>query len=249
MTYDIFIPCAEKDQVNLDIVLEKIFKNLSFNQIYVCSPNKIKHRFTSDGKVNFLLDGDVFPYDRSKISFRPNWTYQQILKMFFNKGSEDYYLSVDADVFFLKPMDWFEEGKPIWRYGEDQMHNPYFLCNQQFFGLRRSLEHTGIGDIGFFNKKICNNFLEYCNVENPEKFLDLFASRITPYCQFSEFETYANYVNEFYPDMYKFKRVNFRKEGRRLDFGQCWKPGELRSLVQESEGLDFEVLQAHTWKI
>lgn len=245
--YDIFIPCAEKDQKHLGLVISQIYECLDFNQIFVCSPNKLT--YLSDSKVNYLLDSDVFDYDRSKITFRPNWTYQQILKMFFSYGTQDYFLSVDSDVFFLKPMKWFSEDKPIWRYGEDQLHLPYFLCNMYFLKLHRTLSHTGIGDIGFFNKNICKEILEYCNVKSPSEFLDLFSTKITATCQFSEFETYANYVNQFHPDLYKFEQVKFHKDGRRLDLGQSWGDGEIASLIQFCKNTDAEVLQAHSWKI
>jgi len=248
MKYDIFIPSAPKDQKNLKLVIKQVYQNLDFNRIYVCSPNRIKNKIT-DSKIKYILDDDVFSYNKRKISFRPNWTYQQVLKMFFDECESDYFLSLDCDSFILKSMDWFEEGKPIWRYGWDQNHEPYFKFNKRFFNLDKTLPHTGIGDMGFFDKRLCKKFLEFCGASSKSEFLDLFCDKIDASCQFSEFEAYANYVNEYHKGSYIFKQVKQANEGRRLDSGQFWKDGEIERLITNLKGSDIEVLQAHSWKI
>lgn len=248
MKYDIFIPSAPKDQHNLDLVIEQIFSNLDFNTIYVCTPNKVKSKI-KDLRVNYILDDEVFKYDKSKISFRPNWTYQQVLKMFFDLGNEDFFLSIDCDSFILKKLDWFEEGKPIWRYGWEQLHAPYFDFNKKFFNLNKSLPHTGIGDVGLFSKSICRDFLSFCKVKNKNEFLDLFCNKINPRCQMSEFEIYSNYVNEYHKGVYVFKKIIQHNEGRRLDLGQRWNDGEIAGLINKYSNTNVEILQAHSWKI
>lgn len=248
MNYDIFIPSAPKDQNHLPLVIRQAYKHLDFNKIYVCSPNKITNKIT-DSKIDYLLDDDVFSYNKQKITFRPNWTYQQVLKMFFNQGEQDYFLSLDCDSFILKNMNWFENEKPIWRFGWDQYHEPYFKFNKKFFNLDRSLSHTGIGDMGFFNKNICNQFLNFCGVTGKTEFLDLFCDKIDAECQFSEFEAYANFINQYYPDTYIFKKIKQENTGKRLDLGQTWGEGEVEKIIYFLQDSDVEVLQAHSWKI
>lgn len=248
MKYDIFIPAAPKDQDKLRLVLRQVYKHLDFSKIYICSPNRIKNKINSS-RIKYLIDDEVFEYNRRKISFRPNWTYQQVLKMFFDKGEEDYFLSLDCDSFILKDLEWFDEGKPIWRYGWDQNHEPYFKFNKRFFNLDKSLPHTGIGDMGFFNKDLCAKFLEFCGASSRKDFLDMFCDKIDASCQFSEFEAYANYVNEYHKGLYSFKNIKQVNEGKRLDLGQRWGEGEIERLIETHKDTETEVLQAHSWKI
>jgi hypothetical protein len=248
LQYDVFIPSAKKDEFKIPLILEGVLNNLDAQNVYICSPSKIENQI-KDSRVNYLLDDDVFNFDRKRISFRPNWTYQQFLKMFFSIGINDHFVSLDCDSIILKKLNWFEGGLPVWRYGWDQHHNPYFAFNEVVFDLKKSLQHTGIGDVGFFDRRICSSFLNYCSVESPGELLSKFCSVISPGFHPSEFEIYSNFVNAYYPGRYVFKKIKQQNYGKRLDFGQDWTLEEIKSLISKHSSDDTEIMQVHSWKI
>ena len=136
--------------------------------------------------------------DKSFIKFRPNWTYQQFLKLFFRHSESEYYFALDSDTIVIKDLPLFENEHPIWYYGWRQNHFPYFLFNKNFFNLNKSLSHTGIGDLGLFNKNIIQSFLNRTGLTTPEELLKIIGPKTNVVFHFSEYETYSNFANEFY---------------------------------------------------
>lgn len=245
--YDVFIPVHSKDQNKLKYVIERVFEFLNPDKIYVCSPTNIEK--IKDSNIEYVLDADILDHDKQNIGFRPNWTYQQFLKTFQNVTSNDYYLSLDSDILINKKIDFFEDNHPIWHYGWRQNHFPYFYFNKKNFKLDKSLPHTGIGDIGFFNKKITKSLLDYTGVESAKELL----LNVGPYTNnvfhFSEFETYANFCNTYYKDLYRFKPIKQQNNGKDLNKGENWDSNSLDSIDKESRLVDADVVSIHSWLI
>jgi hypothetical protein len=245
--YDVFIPVHSKDQNKLKYVIERVFEFLTPDKIYVCSPTNIEK--IKDSNIEYVLDADILDHDKQNIGFRPNWTYQQFLKTFQNVTSNDYYLSLDSDILINKKIDFFEDNHPIWHYGWRQNHFPYFYFNKKNFKLDKTLTHTGIGDIGFFNKKITKSLLDYTGVESAKELL----LNVGPYTNnvfhFSEFETYANFCNTYYEDLYKFKPIKQQNNGKDLNKGENWDSNSLDSINKESRLVDADVVSIHSWLI
>jgi hypothetical protein len=112
--FDLFIPVAPKDEIKLSYVIEYANKHLKHKKIFVCSPHNITNKIT-DSNITYINDKDVLDVpDRSFISFRPNWIYQQFLKLFFNQSESEYYFALDADTIITKTLPLFENKHPIW---------------------------------------------------------------------------------------------------------------------------------------
>jgi len=244
--YDIFIPVALKDEYKLPHLIESIYEYQTFNKIYIVSPDKINS--FKDSKINYFLDRDLLPnVKKENFSFRPGWMYQQMLKLFQNVTEKDYYLVLDSDAVLLKPLTIFNENHPIWYYGWRQNHLPYFLYLKKIFNISKSLNHTGIGDIGIFNKKIINSFLKYCNCKTPQEFISNIQSNMNLLFHFSEYETYSNFTKTYYPDLYQYSNIKQFNTGRDSNIGQYWTDQEINSTIKEAKQTDANLLLMHTW--
>ena len=245
--YDVFIGVHHKDQNKLEYVVKRVFEFLNPDKIYICSPSNIEK--IKDNNIEYVLDAEVLDHDRQNIGFRPNWTYQQFLKTFQNITNNDYYISLDSDILINRKIKFFEDDHPIWYYGWKQNHFPYFLFNKKNFKLNKSLNHTGIGDIGFFNKKITKSFIDYTGLSSAKEIL----TRIGPYMNtvfhFSEFETYANFSNTYYENLYKFKPIKQQNNGKDLNKGENWDSNSLENIDKESRLVDADVISIHSWLI
>ena len=247
--FDLFIPVAPKDEIKLPFVIEHANKHLKHNKIFICSPHTITNKI-SDSKISYINDKDVLDVqDKSFISFRPNWTYQQFLKLFFTFSESEYYFALDADTILIKDLQIFEDDHPIWYYGWEQNHFPYFLFNKKFFNLDKSLKHTGIGDLGLFNKNIIQTFLNYTGCESPKQLLNLVGPRTNVMFHFSEYETYANFANTHYTGLYKFKHLEQENKGRDLNQGESWSIDDIKDVIENYKNSDKSILSLHSWKI
>lgn len=247
--YDIFIPVAPKDEIKLQYVIEGAIQNSSAKNIYICSPHDIKNKIHTD-IVSYINDKDVLNIpDKSFISFRPNWTYQQFLKLFFKAGQSNYFFALDSDTILLKKIELFEDGHPIWYYGAPQNHIPYFIFNKKAFNVYKTLPHTGIGDSGLFNKQIINDILHYTGVTSPEELLHLVGNALNPFFHFSEYEFYSNFVNTYFPNLYHFKQYQQSTHGRNLDAGENWSVQDIEKIIKQAKIKDQSILTLHSWKI
>jgi hypothetical protein len=251
--YDVFIPCAPKDFLKLPYVLDACQKYTKASNVFVCCPEVTKEIMESlpkfDFPVQFVLDENVFPYDKSKIGFRPNWTYQQFLKMFQTVTPSEWFLTIDADTILLNKLDVFgNNDKPNWFYGWDQMHQPYFSVMTDL-DVEKVVEHTCIGDVGFFNKTYVADLLKHTRCSTPQKLLEMIGGSFTPEYHFSEFETYANFVQQTNPNTYNFERLTQRVLGRWLDAGEDnWRKPQIEYAISDAWG-KWDVLNLHSWKV
>lgn len=244
--YDIVIPAIEKDFIKLPFLLESIFANLDFNKIYIVTPQK--NNFITDSKIVYLQDNEVLPnINKNEISYRPGWTYQQLIKLFQNVTDCDYYLTIDSDVVFLKPVHFFENNKPIWYFGWPQNNLPYFLFMEKILKLPKTLSHTGIGDIGLFNKKITKSLLEYCTCETPYDFFNGIKNKMSLFFHLSEYEVYSNFCAKYFSETYLFKKIKQITFGKDSNIGQIWLEKEILTTINSAKQTDKEILLMHTW--
>ena len=152
---DVFIVCAEKDYVKLPYCINALKENVEgIEDIHVCSPSKIE----LDGII-WHHEEDILKVDKSRIAHRPNWIYQQFLKLFQDVTKNDFYMTIDADTIINRPLKMFEGDNPVWYYGWNQSHTPYYKYNAEMLGYERAVNHTFLADMNFFNKEIIKEML------------------------------------------------------------------------------------------
>lgn len=110
---DAFIPCSPKDAVKLKYAIQQLVKHFKdLNNIHVCVPDKSKFwDYEVDGhQVIIHEDFEVLPVQPlvKMLRFRPNWIFQQWLKI-FQQVTSDICLTWDADCFLTKPLSAYSD--------------------------------------------------------------------------------------------------------------------------------------------
>jgi hypothetical protein len=123
------------------------------------------------------------------------------------------------------------------------------LVNKKFFNLDKTLDHTGIGDLGLFNKKIIQTFLNYTGAKTPIELLRTIGPKTNVGFHFSEYETYANFCNTYYPDLYVFKHLEQQNSGRDLNQGQDWTQKDIITTIENNKNSNKSILSLHSWKL
>lgn len=163
MDYEIVIPAASKDFNKLPYLLSSLhylspkFKKVSI----VCDNLDLLEEQIKDVDVDFDVvayhEKEVLDLDplAAKLFRRPQWIYQQFLKLFQNITSTDYYLIIDSDLIFNKPLRLLSDGnRPKFFLGNDQHHVPYFKYSQDMFGFGREYPYSFISEIMLMKKSI-----------------------------------------------------------------------------------------------
>lgn len=126
--YDIVIVAHEKDFSNIKYIVEYSEKNLNFDSIHLILSER--KEFEDFEKLKSLTirpiyhhkETDVLKVDKNRISHRPNWIYQMLLKMFQNVTLNDNFLVIEADCIILSKLNFFNEDRTIIYLARDQYH-------------------------------------------------------------------------------------------------------------------------------
>lgn len=249
-TFDAFIACAPKDAIKLPFTLTNLIKNAKgLNKIHVCTPKPIGP-IDINFPIVYHLDKNVLPsVDPMKWKFRPNWIFQQFLKLFQNVTTTEYYLTLDVDTILSNKFTFFENNHPIWNVGWRQNHLPYFLFNKYILNLNKNTNHTFICDMNFFNKKIINQMLDIYGIT-----LDAFVNKsyelITSGCHIAEPEIYGNFIEKYYPGLYTYKYPKQYVHGKDHSSDPNavpWTLKEIQDIIEKYSTQGYDMVQIHSW--
>jgi hypothetical protein len=185
---------------------------IGFRKIFIITPDtlpsleKLKSEkvcFISESQFPFSIDDVAIYHGRSD---RNGWYYQQLLKLYCSfvcPDMLDTYLIVDADVCFLRPIEFYKDGKCIYTTTR-VCHSPYFehMKRLSLDLVRNSLDLSGITHHMMFQKKYLTELFKKCcpsGDQDPLKeFWKKFLSCVSPeqrnHSGASEYELYFNYV-------------------------------------------------------
>jgi len=245
MKYDIFMAVAPKDLNKLPYVLDSIYRNVTgFDKVYICSPYRIEN---ARYDIVSLLDEEVLDFDSSKFNYRPKWVYQQFLKMFQDVTPNDYFMTIDADTIINKPMEMFQDDKPIWRVGWGQDNPPYYEFNQKMLGFRRTRPHTFLADMNFFYKPFIKEMLDFVGLSK-KGFLERTSEIVTDTCYPSEADLYGNFVFKSHADHYVLKGLKTHCQGKSSKYDQMiWTDQEIKARIHSMENVDVDTFSIHSW--
>lgn len=249
--FDIFLACAPKDFNKLPFVINAAAKNIrKWDKIYICIPKKIPPEILNKitGKYTIVYDKDVLPIDRKGWKFRPNWLFQQHLKL-FQEVTQDWYLTLDCDTIINRPMDFYENGKPVYWKGQDQFYAPYFIFQALMIGLPKISDTSYIADMNFINRALINEMLDRNNYTR-ETFIAKSQEITTKYCHLGEPELYGSYCFKYYPDLYieKFlKQKNCGGRPQKTENEFMWNESETIYRVREIAKEDYDTWVFHSW--
>jgi hypothetical protein len=240
MKFDVFITCAEKDYHKLKYVIKSLDNLDGVDEVVICSPSKI------DLDIKQIRDCDVLNFDKNKINYRPNWCFQQFLKLFQQVTKNEYYLTIDADTFINKKLNLFNGDNPIWYVGWEQNNLPYYVYNERMFRFGRVYDHTFLADMNFFNRNKIEHLLIDYNY-TIESFFNKSCEIINSNCYPSEADIYGNYCYLKFPNFYEIRKLNTKYYGKSINNGENWAITEIEDLLNKVKDSDLDTFSLHSW--
>lgn len=251
-SYDLVIVAHEKDFSHIKFIVEQSEYNLNFDSIHLILSEREPFndldilKGITKKPIYLHNETDVLKIDRSRLEYRPNWTYQIFLKLFQNVTKNDNFLVIEADSVILKPLNFFEDGKTIFYLGRDYKHEPYFTFNKNVLGLSERFNHSFVCEFMMYNKKIIKDMLLKCNCNTPEDFLELVYKNISEYCVPADYEIYGNFVYEHHNDKFLTKNVTYELHGRD-GRSEKFTDDDIKTLIERNK--DLESLSFHVWHL
>ena len=196
--FDVLIVSHKKDFDKLPFCIKSIRQYLNgYQDIHIIS-NEI---IDIEGVICHY-EQDVLKVDKTRIKHKPSWIYQQMLKL-LQTVTRKWYLVIDADTYLNKPLEVFENGKPIIFNGIYPVsHDGYFLFSEKYFNVSRVYPETFVCEIMLFNQDIVNEMFESNGYLTTQDKVNLFYNAIDSEHFISEFELYGNYVEKTRPELY-----------------------------------------------
>lgn len=248
MKFDVVICCGQKDYNKLPFCVDGVRRNIAgFDGIYIITPTAIDS-LPGEG-IRYFTDSQVLAVDTSRWKYRPRWMYQQFLKMFQQVSCNEYYVTIDADVILLRPLEFFDgDGLPIWYLGRDQNHKPYFTFQKKMLGFGRVYDHSFINDMNLLNRLIIADMLRRYGM-TVDSFLKKSFRIINKRCFMAEPELYGNYAVKHFPGLYSFRQLSTCFEGKSQDdpSEKVWSDESIRKFIDEKRKQGFDLVALHSF--
>lgn len=240
---DVVIPAAPKDYNKLPYVIEAVREYVKAETVHVFAPYPVGLTWAEDVILHY--DEDVLPYDRRELPYRPNWTFQQMLKLFQDVTKHDWYLVLDADIVVNCPLPlWTGDGKPILYLGRDQNHGPYFTFNERLLGFGKVYDHSFLSECTLYNKGLVRDMLTFCGL-GQDGFWQKLVEIVDVGCCLAESELYGSYVTHECPDLYDIQHIKSRLGGK---YGaHIWTDEEIQKELREA-GEEDCLISLHSWE-
>lgn len=248
MDFDVFIPCAPKDENKLPYVIDSIRQNVSYGSgtIHVSSPSGTV--LPCPG-VAFYKDEDVLPFGRSGWACEQAWNYQQCLKL-FQEVTSYLYLVVDCDTIFNRPVEFFENGKMVWHTSKRKFNKPYFDFQMQMIGIGNVLGKSAIANMGFYDRNLVRAMLADNGYATKDDFIRKAQSLTSRACYMCEQNLYASYCHAKHPGHYIFRNIvspaDIGKAQR--DPGKImWTKEEIENNIKSMKKKNYAAFSLHSW--
>ncbi len=211
--YDI-VTCVGSDDIEL---VDTFINNVStyvqnIDKIFIITPLPDKIKIKKENV--YIINESIFPFTKADVESyipskkRSGWYLQQLLKLYAcNILTEirDTFLIIDADVYFHKPVCFFEGNIPLFNVGVEY-HTPYFKhSNKLLPQLTKIINVSGICHLMPITRTIINTLIKDVESYNNKLFWKCFLEYVSPedydWSGASEYEilfTYSllNYHNE-----------------------------------------------------
>ena len=238
------IPTLPKDYLETKQHLYLLFDMLPVNRLIFIGSEKLNALVNEDaeyfdlkGKVEFVNENDLIPFDNVKQAYndrleeleirfgrlekksRAGWYYQQFLKMeYCNHCNEEYYLCWDADTIPLHYVEMFDpQGIPYLDIKPEYVPS-YFATLNNLLGFGKAIEQSFISEHMLFKKSLMHQMIEEimsAALPGNSFYEKIFLAIDQPFKGFSEFETYGTWIANKHTDEY---RLRFWKSIRNTNF-------------------------------
>lgn len=255
--YDIVIPCAPKDYVKLPYCIKSLENLVPAPQnIYVVSRDEVRIK-SPLCLVRWVEEFWAVPSVQiSGINYRrPNWIYQQILKLTQDFTENDFYLCIDSDLIINRPIELFEQhdrfGYSIPRFlisSQKQNHRPYFEFMEKVFELTKQVDYSFISDIMMFHKAI----LKLIIPDRPGWLLEQCNQYLSDDCLISEWEIYGNWIYKNFREAYATYPIQVSMYGKYIS--NLYKSGpdlytnvEIEEIINKEKNSSNDIVAIHSW--
>lgn len=258
--YDVIIKSHNKDYLKLKYVIDSIkYLIPQPESIYLITPDGyIPPEYVLDTRILAVTDNEVFPsIDRNRLRYRPNWTYSMLMGLFQNVTPNDYYFDIQADNFFVKDIELFEDGKPIFYLAPAYRHYhiPYFVFNQKVLGLEEKpgrdigieREDSFITGFMMYDRRISKEMLGiYGGID---QFFDKCVEVIDIRCNLGDYEIYPSWCLAKHPNEYVIRK-NLPMWVTGVDYPEDYNDEKIAAAIEFGKTNPANVaLSIHTWKM
>ena len=251
MLFDIIIPLGPNELPNIHKHLLYTRQNvIGFRNIYIicCDPSVVIEGCIMVSEDSFVFKktdvAEVFEKYHGKNN-RNSWYYQQLLKLyagFVIPDILDHYLVIDADLYFLKPTEFFVNNKMAFTVG-DEYSLPYFTHMSKLHpSFTKNIDKSGISHHMLFYKKYIQEIFDIVEQYHSMPFWKAFLEMVEEHKNYpvttlesgaSEYEIYFNYVIKKYPDDVHIRILSWKNE--------CW-------FYDLNENSHYDFLALCSWK-
>lgn len=246
--FDILILSAEKDFNKVKFVYDSIIENLEgFDDIHCVTNKKIDDKLKIDG-INYHTDDDVLDFDFSKfkgnVLKRKGWYVQQYIKL-FQQVTSDHFLVVDSDILFNKKIEIITDYKPNFFFGRDQYNEAYFRFMKRILNLDKVYNFSFINEIMYFKREYIDFMLHILKMDSNQFFdksVDIL-NDMNHDAGLSEYELYGNFVTEYFPESYNYKKINTYLGGKR----GVWSDQEVENYKNSHRNSNYDIVSMHSW--
>ena len=240
MSFDIVIPLGPNERKNIHNQIQFTKKNvIGYRNIYIVTNNfdnlSIKGCNVIDEKIFPFKMYDVAKYfsQYRRKNNRNGWYLQQLIKLYASfviDGILDTYLVIDADVFFLKPLEFYKDSKFIFTTG-NEFHKPYFFHMESLHPSFKKIHPlSGISHHMIFNKIYIQEIFDLVEKMHNKAFWSVFIENVVehknhsvkfPESGASEYELYFNYMNENHKDLIIVRQLNWSNVKMNCNLSKC----------------------------
>lgn len=220
---DIVCPVISKDLDKLKVCIQS-WKYIDHNidNIFLIGDIGIKN-FANENNYIFINENDYINVNLSDIrKDRQGWILQQLIKLSGNPGKCDNYLVIDADVFFIRNIQFLNENNiPIF-YTQYSNWETAKNLNRKLIGEINLYPYSFVTDKMIFNnsiiKSLQNKITEYTG--NDWKISIIKNYDNNSIIGFSEYELYTSF--------YKGKHIDLYKKIRYINWNQNYTYDEIK---------------------
>lgn len=224
--FDIVILVGPNETPNIALQLEYTKRNVrGYRNIYL-----VTHDPAIKVAGCITIPETEFPFSIADVaavfapkSNRNGWYLQQLLKLyagFVIPNIAENYLVIDADVFFLEPMEFFtDDGRPLYTTS-DEYWRPYFDHMERLHPKFERASHlSGISHHMMFQKKYVAEIFHLVENSTRVPFWRTFLTAVDEHRRHdisylesgaSEYELYFHYMTKFHGDKIVERRLHWR---------------------------------------
>lgn len=229
--FDIVVPLGPNERGNIFRQIEYTKKNvIGYRNIYIVTNN------FDNIKIDdcTIIDESIFPFKMSDVADyffkhdgkdnRNGWYLQQLIKLHAGFVIEDIletYLVIDADVFFLKPTDFYKDSKFLFTTSNEMVPQYFTHMEKLHPSFKKVINYSGISHHMVFNKIYVKEMFEIVEKIHNKPFWNVFIECVEEHKKHlpdfsesgaSEYELYFNYMVQNHMDIIEIRQLNWENK-------------------------------------